>query len=232
MKDIAVQTARVASIALALAIAGCASSSGDRVTLPGPKANWTNATGVDGLDRKALTNWWMGFNDRELSTLIEEAFLHNPNVRSAAERVRESRANATVASSALWPTINANAASARNKDLSRIPAKPPILDVAQAGVSASWEVDLFGANRAGAQAAERSALAAGELERAVYVALAAEVASTLFTQRSLIAQLRTQQEAVAVSREVWRFALERYRRGLATQFDVDRSWSLTKTLEA
>ncbi len=226
------QTARVATVALALAIAGCASTSGNRVTLPGPNPNWVNATREDGLDREALTRWWTGFNDPELSALIEEAFLHNPNVRVAAERVRESRASATVAASALWPTINANASSARNKDLSRIPAKPPILDIAQAGVSASWELDLFGANRAGAQAAERSALVAGELERAVYVALAAEVASTLFTQRSLIAQLGTQREAVAVSREVWRFALERYRRGLATQFDVDRSWSLTKTLEA
>jgi NodT family efflux transporter outer membrane factor (OMF) lipoprotein len=232
MKEIAVQTARVATVAFALAIAGCASTFGDRVTLRAPNANWVNAIDAGGLDRKALTAWWTGFNDRELSTLIEEAFLHNPNVRGAAQRVRESRASATVAASALWPTINANASSARNKDLSRIPAKPPILDIAQAGVSASWELDLFGANRAGAQAAERSTLAAAELERAVYVALAAEVASTLFTQRSLIAQLRTQREAVAVSREVWRFARERYRRGLATQFDVDRSWALTKTLEA
>ena len=226
------QTSLVLAIALALSIAGCASSGGAPADLRSPNAKWVNATEVDGLDRQGLMTWWAAFSDPELSDLIGQAYLRNPNMRIAAERVRESRANASVAASALWPTLNANGSAARTKDLSRIPAKPPILDITQVGLSSSWELDLFGGNHAGAESAERSFLAVRELDRAAYIALAAEVASTLFTQRSLVAQLRTQREAVAVSQEVWRFALERYRRGLATQFDVDRSWSLTKTLEA
>ncbi len=166
-----------------------------------------------------------------MTALIEEAFRANPSLHVAAERVRESRANATVAASALWPTINATGSGGRSKDLSRIP-KPPILDIAQVGLSSSWEVDLFGGSRAGAESAEEAALATRELERAAYVALAGEVASTLFTQRSLVAQLRTQKAATDVSREALRLARERYRRGLATRFDVDRAESLTKTLEA
>src|SRR5262249_23485780 len=143
-----------------------------------------------------------GFNDPELTHLVEQAFHDNPSLRVAAERLRESRANATVAASALWPTINADAAFGRNKDFSRLPTKPPILNFAQLGLFASWELDLFGGNQAGAESARAASLATAELERAAYVALAGEVASTLFTQRSLVAQLRTQQAALAVSEEV------------------------------
>jgi NodT family efflux transporter outer membrane factor (OMF) lipoprotein len=215
-----------------LAAAGCASPGSQPVALRAPNDTWEGASHTNGLTRKAMMRWWEGFKDQELNGWIEEALRGNPGLRVAAQRVRESRSNATAAASVLWPTINATGSAGRNKDLSRIPAKPPILNIDQLGVSSSWELDLFGGNQAAAESAERAALASHELERAARVALAAEVASTLFTQRSLVAQLTTQKATVAVSREVWRFAFERYRRGLATQFDVDRAWSLTKTLEA
>ena len=153
------QTSLVLAIALALSIAGCASNGGGPVDLRSPNAKWVNATEADGLDRQELMTWWAAFSDPELSDLIGQAYLRNPNMRIAAERVRESRANASVAASALWPTINANASAARTKDLSRIPAKPPILDITQVGLSSSWELDLFGANHAGAESAD-AALAA------------------------------------------------------------------------
>ena len=219
------------AIALVLALAACASPAGKPVDLRAPGAAWETAPAAPGVDRKAMSKWWQGFNDQELNELVEQALVANPGLQAAAERVRESRANATVASSALWPTINATGSASRSKDLTRVP-KPPILNATQLGVSAAWELDLFGGNAAGAESAERVAKASAELERAARVALAAEVASTLFAQRSLTAQLKTQQASVAVSREVWRLAEARYARGLATRFDVDRAESLTKTLEA
>lgn len=213
-------------------IAGCAGFASTPVAVRAPNTSWESGSMASGLERQALSRWWAGFNDRELSELIEESFRGNPSLRIAAERVRESRASATVAASALWPTINATASTARNKDLSRLPAKSLILNIDQVGLSSGWELDLFGANRAAAESADRTALATRELEHAAHVALAAEVASALFTQRSLVAQLKTLEANIAVSKEVWRFAFERYHRGLATQFDVDRALSLTKTLEA
>jgi NodT family efflux transporter outer membrane factor (OMF) lipoprotein len=226
-----VEPSRVLTAVLALVLAGCASPASTPVSLRAPSASWENAPRAPGPDREGNSRWWDGFNDPELNRFVEEAFRGSPDMRAAAERVRESRANATAASSALWPTINATGFVGRSKDLSRLP-KPPILNIGQIGLSSSWELDLFGGTRAAAESAAHAALATRELEDAARVALAAEVASTLFTQRSLVAQLATQKATVAVSREVWRFAFERYRRGLATQFDVDRAWSLTKTLEA
>jgi NodT family efflux transporter outer membrane factor (OMF) lipoprotein len=227
-----VEIARALVGVVALAVAGCASPGQPPVALRAPNDTWESALQPNGLTREAMMRWWEGFNDQELDERIEEALRGNPDLRVAAERVRESRANATAADSVLWPTINATGSVARNKDRSRIPAKPPILNIGQLGLSSGWELDLFGGNQAAAESAGHAALANRELERAARVALAAEVASTLFTQRNLVAQLETQKASVAVSREVWRFAFERYRRGLATQFDVDRAWSLTKTLEA
>lgn len=217
---------------LLLALAGCAAPVATPPSMLTPNAGWQNAPRAEGIAREALTRWWSGFHDEELACFVEAAFDGNLDIRLAAERVRESRSAATVSASLLWPTLNAAGFDRRNKDLSHIPARPPIANITDAGLSASWEIDLFGGNGALAEGAQQNALAARESERAVRVALAGEIASVLFTQRSLVAQLDTLKASVAVSEEVTRFASERYRKGLTSRLDVDHAVSFSKTLES
>jgi NodT family efflux transporter outer membrane factor (OMF) lipoprotein len=215
-----------------LTLCGCVALVGPLPPTRVPNASWADAPGGTKLQRDQIARWWEGFRDEELSRLIDEAFADNVDLQIAAARVREARAGATVAASTLWPTLNLDAFGGRNKDLSRLPVKPAIGNVATIGLSAQWEIDLLGGNRAAAEGAERQALAAAELDNAARVLLAGEVGSTLFAQRGTAAQLATLRRNVRVADEALRLAQERFARGLATALDVDRALTQQKCLEA
>jgi NodT family efflux transporter outer membrane factor (OMF) lipoprotein len=213
-------------------LGGCAALVGPLPPTREPNASWADAPAGATLRRDQLARWWEGFHDEELSKQIDEALAGNVDLQIAAARVREARAGATVAASTLWPTLNLDAFGGRNKDLSRLPVKPAIGNIATLGLSAQWEIDLLGGNRAGAQAAERQATAAADLDNAARVLLAGEVGSTLFAQRGTAAQLATLRRNVRVAEEALRLAQERFARGLATALDIDRALTQQKTLEA
>jgi len=213
-----------------LALSACAPLVGPLPQTLEPNASWTEAPPRPRHDD--ITRWWEGFHDEELSRLIEEALSDNVDLQIATARVREARANATVAASALWPTLDLDAFVGRNKDLSRLPVKPAIGNVATVGLAAQWEIDLLGGNRARADGAERQAMAAAELNDAARVLLAGEVGSTLFAQRGVATQLATLRRNVQVADEALRLARERFARGLATALDVDRALAQQKSLNA
>jgi len=217
---------------LALALAACAPLVGPLPPTLEPNASWAEAPPTIQPQRADIARWWDGFHDEELSRLIAEGLAGSVDLQIATARVREARANATVAASTLWPTVDLDAFAGRNKDLSRLPIKPAIGNIATIGLSAQWEIDLLGGNRAGAQAAELQAMAAAELDNAARVLLTSEIGTTLFAQRGVATQLDTLRRNVQVADEALRLARERFSRGLATAVDVDRALAQQKTLDA
>jgi NodT family efflux transporter outer membrane factor (OMF) lipoprotein len=217
---------------LTLMLGACAPLVGPPPATLTPNVTWADAPAGVVSQHEDISRWWEGFHDEELSGLINEALAANVDLRIAAARIRQARASATVAASALWPTINLDAFGGRNKDLSRLPNKPAIGNIATIGLSAQWEIDLLGGNRAGAEAAARQAMAAAQLDQAAHVLLTAEVGSTLFAQRGTAAQLATLRRNVQVAGEALRLAQERFTRGLATALDVDRAVAQKKSLDA
>src|ERR1700682_4017414 len=59
--------------------------------------------------------WWEVFQDPILKTLIQEALRNNYDVRIAAARVQEARANFRVSRSALYPSLHYPAGGAESK---------------------------------------------------------------------------------------------------------------------
>jgi NodT family efflux transporter outer membrane factor (OMF) lipoprotein len=215
-----------------LALCACAALVGPIPQTLEPNASWTEASAGPQRQHDDIGSWWEGFHDQELSRLIEEALSDSVDLQVATARVREARANATAAASTLWPTLDLDAFAGRNKDLSRLPVKPAIGNIATVGLSAQWEIDLLGGNRAGADAAEHQAMAAAELNDSARVMLTGEVGSTLFAQRGIATQLVTLRRNVQVADEALRLARERFARGLATALDVDRALAQQKSLDA
>ena len=72
----------------------------------------TAATNQGGLE---LSQWWRVFHDPQLDTLIRQATLANFDLRLAQARVREARAQAGVARSALFPSADANGEYSRQR---------------------------------------------------------------------------------------------------------------------
>jgi outer membrane protein TolC len=162
------------------------------------------AAGSPGAD---LSQWWAGFGDAALNGLIERAQSGNLDVRQAAARVEEARAQERVVRASGGPSINA-AGQAGYTRLSRNSLPPALTQLGgggggqspggaaiglpgegfatfQAGFDASWELDLFGGQRRANEAAAARTSAAVWSQRDAEVTLAAEVARTYERFRAL-----------------------------------------------
>lgn len=132
-----------------------------------------------------LSRWWQQFNDPLLVQLIESAQTVSPTVASARSRIEQSRASRTAARAALLPTLDAQASATRGN--SQPPA--PLATSFQIGVQAGWEIDLFGADRAGLRAAQSRLEGAAAGWHEARVAVAAETALSYINLRSCGRQL-------------------------------------------
>lgn len=185
------------TLAVTATLSACASVPTTSATAPAsraapmPPATW-QAPLPHGGEPAALARWWQQFNDPALSALIESAQQVSPTLASARSRIEQSRAARVSAQSSLWPSLNASASASRGRqDISA-----PLGTSASAGLQAAWEFDLFGANRAGRDAAQARLEGASAAWHEARVSVAAEVASQYTALRACEAQLaQTQLDA-------------------------------------
>ena len=123
--------------------------------------------------------WWQLLGDEVLQSLVREALQDGYDVRLAAARVAEARANAGIAASTLYPAVQAEAGAARGR---RDGVTSDLYDV-QIGLS--WEIDLWGRLRHLEEGALAQYLATEEARRGVQLALVADVAAAYFELRAL-----------------------------------------------
>ncbi|HZE92910.1 MAG TPA: efflux transporter outer membrane subunit, partial [Rhizobacter sp.] len=136
-----------------------------------------------------LNRWWQQFNDPLLSQLIGSAQDVSPSLASARARIEESRATRAQAVGALLPNLNASASAQRGRQDPSL----PLASTSSVGLQASWEIDLFGGNRAARDAAQARLDGAQANWHGARVSVAAEVASTYLALRACEAQvLQTQ----------------------------------------
>ena len=184
----------VAAAALLSACAGLAPKAEPPGATAAAPAAWQAPLPHDG-QLTELARWWQQFNDPVLSELIEAAQSVNPSVAAARSRIEQARAARVAAQAAGGPTLDANASASRGRqDLNA-----PLGSSASVGLQAGWEVDVFGANRAGAEAARARLEGASAGWHEARVAVAAEVAGQYTALRSCEAQ-RAQTGLDAASR--------------------------------
>ena len=133
---------------------------------------------------QALSQWWTRLNDPLLVELIAAAQAINPGLAQAQSRVAQARASQVASRAALGPTLDGQAQASRgfNEQLATLAT------TAQAGLQASWEIDLFGANAAAKSAADQRLEGAQALWHEARVSVAAEVAQQTSSLRTCQAQ--------------------------------------------
>jgi multidrug efflux system outer membrane protein len=179
---------RMAALLAALFVAGCAvtppstipNSVAETAKLP---AQWLSPLPHQG-SASALSDWWRQFQDPVLLQLIEQAQQASPTLKAAVARLDEARAVTQSAESQLRPSLSGSAQLSRG----RVQAGTPVTSVGTAQFNAGWELDLFGAARAQAQASSLQADAAQSQWHAARVSLAADVASAYLSLRHAQAQ--------------------------------------------
>lgn len=132
-----------------------------------------------------LGRWWTQLGDPLLVELIDAAQAVSPGVAQAQSRIAQARAAQVASRAALLPSLDGQGSASRgfNEQLAGIAT------TAQAGLQASWEIDLFGANRATKVAADERLAGAQALWHEARVSVAAEVAQQTSSLRTCLAQL-------------------------------------------
>lgn len=179
----------------ALALAGCASVEPPApVAAPTPAAQWQAP--LPAADPGAeLRRWWQQFDDPLLTQLIDAAQAVSPTLADARARIEQARAARVAAGAALGPTLDASASAARG----RFDLASPVGTRLDASLQAAWEIDLFGGNRAGRDAAQARLEGAQASWHDARISVAAETASAYLVLRACEAQL-AQTELDAASR--------------------------------
>jgi multidrug efflux system outer membrane protein len=145
--------------------------------------------------------WWDVFQDEQLRTLIRTALQQNYDLRIAASRVLEARAQLGITRADQFPTLNAGAAIAdsRTAQASFIPAFET--STGQVNASAIWELDFWGKFRRATEAAQANLLATEWARQEVVSTLIANVAAAYFQLRALDLQLEISKRTLQSRKE-------------------------------
>lgn len=172
-------------------------------------------------------DWWRLFNDPVLDQLQQQAQAANHDLALALGRLRAAHAALDGSRAAWWPTLGANAASTRsrsstssNASASTTAAAAPVNTSATVGLTASWELDVWGRVAAGVRAAQANVAASANDVAAMSLSVQASVAQTYFAVRAVEAQQRLLADTLAAYQRSWELTQNRYRAGVASSADV------------
>ena len=197
--------------AMAIVLAGCTVGP----EYKRPEVDLPQNYGVGQRPVPAAENWWTLFRDPALDRLVEEALANNRDLRMAAERIEQSRAQVRIARAGLWPDagVRFDASRSRSSAMTNFPQPPDSLESSshRLVLLAQWELDFWGKFRRADEAA-RAELAASEAGRdAIRNGLIGDVARNYFLLRSLDHRqewLETTREGRAKSLELQKLRLD------------------------
>jgi NodT family efflux transporter outer membrane factor (OMF) lipoprotein len=214
---------------IVLALAGCANPAGiePKATLAAPAALGADATSTVA---PVAADWWTGFEDPFLADLIARATAGNPSLRVAAARAARAQANSAAARANEGPNVTGAIDLSRQRFTENGLYPPPFagstIDTANAQLNGSWEIDLFGRNRAALDAAigaERAAVADADAAR---VMLAVNVARSYVQLARLLEQREVLQRALEQREEIFGLTRQRVDAGLDNAVELRQSEGL------
>ena len=183
-----------------------------------PEAGWPDA------------EWWKNYGDAQLSGLIEAALADSPTMDEAAARVRRAEAAAQQAGSRLRPELSANAsAGASQQSTGSIDLPNGIQlphqwnDTASASLSLTWDLDLWGRNRATLRAALSDTEAARADAAQARLTLSTGIAAAYGDLARLAAVRQTADTYLRIRGETLRLLQARQAQGLENQAAVMRA---------
>lgn len=228
-------------------VAACASPVGQQDSGIKTPSFWVRLTGQSNetlkqpivIDAEANVDqqWWQQFNDPTLNTLITEALNNSQTLQIAKARVEEAKASRQITESRLYPEINAQASASRGNQ--GFATQNQTVNLSQVNLGATWELDLFGRNKA--KTAEASAIlqSTEAAQQAVRVGLLTEVARNYFEMRNYARLLDIAKANLDTQKKTLELIQVQLKGALASDFDVQRAGaqvsateSLIPTLEA
>lgn len=183
-----------------------------------------------------LEQWWAGFQDPELNRIITRALAENLDLKASLDRVDAARSVARASGAKLLPAMGAGAAALGERQSTESPigglgsALIPGFDrnaqLYDVGLEASWEIDVSGGLRRGAEAARDEAEVAEAGQLGVRVSVVADAADAYFQIRGLQARLQVAQKQVETDQRLVDLVSLQKTNGLASEREIAEAEAL------
>ena len=211
---------RVLACALALALGGCMVGPDYHRPDFGVPGEYNGAGAASGAIR-VPQQWWTLYNDPTLDDLVQSGLQRNADVKLAAARVEEAEAVAAQARAAFFPEVNAQAGATRSRTL-----QFGTLSLFNAGLSTSFELDVWGKLRRAERSVRDELLASRYGEDTVALTLAATIARSYFALVSLDTQYAAADENLRAANDSYDLAKKRLAGGVGSALDVYQAGAL------
>ncbi|HEV7913145.1 MAG TPA: TolC family protein, partial [Albitalea sp.] len=214
-----------AVLATAALVAGCASTDGvtpSSHTLLAPSQ--AGATPAASATTWPATDWWTAWGDPQLDALVAKALASQPSLQTVQARLVQAQAAVTAAGAVRSPQVS-GAVDLSDQRFSKNGAVPPPLAGAlrwnnSATINASWELDLFGRQRAGLDAAIGQLRATQADAQAARVLLAGNVAGAYVNLGRLVEAHAIAQQALQQREQTFSLVRQRIQAGLDTNVEL------------
>jgi outer membrane protein, multidrug efflux system len=177
--------------------------------------------------------WWETFEDPELNGLIEDAFSDNLNLHALWARIQQARALSVIVGADLYPDLFATAGtlhSRRQTENGSFPSNTTrdySLDL-----SSTYELDIWGKNIAGKQAAVQIAEAGEQDFGAAAVILAAEITERWLQIISQSMQLRLLNDQLQNNETILELIKLRFRQAMVSVLDIYQQQQVIDNIRA
>ncbi len=169
--------------------------------------------------------WWTAFDDPTLDTLIETGLKTNLNLAANWEQFQAALAAVRIESSFLWPQIGASTQTAISRPQPDFAGGENL----QMGLSASYELDLWGRIRAGVEAEEFRAQATFFDYQAAAMSLSAEISITWYQLVTARKQVQLVDEQISTNEDIMRLIRARFTSGQIRAVDILRQEQLLES---
>jgi NodT family efflux transporter outer membrane factor (OMF) lipoprotein len=185
---------------------------------------WRVARPTDGLPKG---EWWAIFGDSQLDEYELQAMAANQTIDVARNQLEQSRDSVRIAQSGLFPQLSAGAAAERSRGSRNAPtvtgtrlSTAATQNNLQIPFILSWEPDVFGGVRRGAESANAQYQSSAAALENVRLVVTSDLATDYFSLRELDAEIEVVTDAVEYQQKALQLVQRRHDGGIASGLDV------------
>lgn len=175
--------------------------------------------------------WWEQYADPTLNDLVKTALEENKDLKIAAARIDQFLGVLGTTRAALYPQVGVGAAAGRERvsetagptPIQGLPGSHPTFNNFQLGLSASWEIDLWGKIRRATEAAQATLLASEESRKSVRLTLISSVTNSYIALRELDKQLEISRSTARSYETVYNIIKLRYDYGWVSAMERNQA---------
>lgn len=177
--------------------------------------------------REVPDRWWTTFDNDTLNAVVDTALQQNFNLKTVWQRLRASQAVVDRESSALFPSLDATA----QVEVSRSQSQSELDDTESLslGLSAMYEVDLWGRIQSAVDAEQFRAQATLADYHTAGLSLSAEITRTWYRLAEARSQLALVKKQIKTNEKVLNLLVNRYGGGQIRGVDIIRQKQLLES---